>query len=78
MPGRTHFLSREELHALLNCCKENKNPHLYGRVLIAVSMGLRFGEVANLSWQHIDFDNGFVTLEATKNGDVRVVPLLTR
>lgn len=73
--GRTRFLSREELHALLNCCKASKNPHLYGMVLIAASMGLRFGEVANLCWKHIDFDNGFVTLEATKNGDVRVVPL---
>lgn len=73
--GRNRFLSREELHSLLACCKESKNPHLYGMVLIAASMGLRFGEVANLCWKHIDFENGFVTLEATKNGDVRFVPL---
>jgi integrase len=74
-PGRSRFLSREELHSLLNRCKENKNPHLYGLVLIAASMGLRFGEIVNLRWRHIDFENRFVTLEATKNGDVRVVPL---
>ena len=43
-------------------------------VLIAASMGLRFGEIANLRWKHIDFDNGFATLEKTKNGDARFVP----
>ncbi|HEY4831534.1 MAG TPA: site-specific integrase [Waddliaceae bacterium] len=73
--SRNRFLAREELHSLLECCKQNKNPHLYGMVLIAASMGLRFGEVVNLRWKHIDFDNGFVTLETTKNGDFRVVPL---
>lgn len=73
--ARNRFLSREELHALLESCKKSKNPHLFGMVLIAASMGLRFGEIVNLCWKHIDFDNGFVTLETTKNGDVRVVPL---
>jgi integrase len=74
--GRNRFLSREELHALLDCCRQSKNPHLYGMVLIAAAMGLRFGEVTSLRWKHIDFDNGFATLEATKNGDLRVIPLL--
>lgn len=69
------FLSREELHNLFEYCKKSKNPHLYGMVLIAASMGLRFGETANLQWKHVDFVNGFVTLETTKNGDRRVVPL---
>jgi integrase len=73
--GRNRFLSREELHNLFDSCKKNKNPHLYGMVLIAASMGLRFGETANLQWKHVDFENGFVTLEATKNGDRRSVPL---
>ena len=73
--GRNRFLSREELHTLLLCCKESKNPQLYGMVLIAASMGLRFGEIANLRSKHVDFNNGFITLEATKNGDTRVVPL---
>lgn len=73
--GRNRFLSREELHCLFETCKRSKNPHLYGFVLIAASMGLRFGEIANLQWKHINFENGFVTLETTKNGDRRVVPL---
>jgi integrase len=44
-------------------------------VLIASSMGMRFGEIADLRWKHIDFQNGFTTLERTKNNDVRYVPL---
>lgn len=73
--GRNRFLSRDELHALLQKCKESKNPHLYGMVLIAATMGLRFGEIVNLRWRHIDFAHRFVTLETTKNGDSRFVPL---
>lgn len=73
--GRNRYLSRDELHSLLGSSKESKNPHLYGIVLIAASMGLRFGEIANLRWKNIDFDNGFATLETTKNGDARFVPL---
>lgn len=38
-------------------------------------MGLRFSEIINLRWKHIDFDNGFATLETTKNGDARFVPI---
>lgn len=73
--GRNRFLSREELHTLFECCKESKNPHLYGMVLIAAAMGLRFGEVVDLCWKHIDFSRKLATLERTKNGDIRVVPL---
>ena len=73
--SRNRFLTKEELHQLLECCKNSKNPLLYGMVLIAASMGLRFGEIANLRWKNIDFDNGYATLEKTKNDDIRVVPI---
>lgn len=73
--GRDRFLSKEELHALLENCKTSKNPHLFLMVLIGASMGLRFGEIVNLRVRDIDFENHFVTLEATKNGDIRHVPL---
>jgi integrase len=44
-------------------------------VLIAASMGLRFGEIVDLRWKHVDFDHHFVTLEKIKNGDNRFVPI---
>ena len=71
--GRNRFLSKEELHTLLECCKKSQNPHLYGMVLIAASMGLRHGEAASLQWKHIQ--KGFVMLDSTKNGDSRAVPI---
>jgi len=73
--GRTRFLSKEELNSLLQACKESKNPNLYGMVLIAVSLGLRFGELANLKWKNVDFENRLITLEVTKNQDIRVLPM---
>lgn len=73
--GRTRFLSKEELQQLLQACKAHKNPNLYGMVLLAASLGMRFGEIAGLKWKNIDFENRLITLETTKNGDVRVLPL---
>lgn len=69
--GRTRYLSKEELHNLLECCRRSRNPHLYGMVFIAASMGLRFSEIAYLKWEHVQ--NGFVFLETTKNGDSRAI-----
>lgn len=73
--GRTRFLSKDELNTLLQSCKASKNPNLYGMVLIAASLGLRFGELANLQWRNIDFENRLITLEVTKNQDIRVLPM---
>lgn len=73
--GRTRFLSKEELQSLLQACREHKNPNLYGMVLMAASLGMRFGEIADLKWKNVDFENRFITLEVTKNQDVRVLPM---
>lgn len=73
--SRNRFLTREELQALLEHSKQSKNPNLHGMILLASLMGLRFSECANLRWKNIDLVNGFVTLEKTKNGDVRFIPL---
>ncbi len=71
--GRSRYLSREELNRLLESCNKSRNLHLYGMVLIAASMGLRFGEVVNLRWR--DIQQGFISLAKTKNGDYRAVPI---
>jgi integrase len=49
--GRSRFLNRDELNRFLDCCKQSRNPHLFGMVLIAFSMGMRFGEIANIRWK---------------------------
>lgn len=73
--GRTRFLSKEELSALLQTCKEHKNPNLYGMVLMAASLGMRYGEISSLKWKNVDFEHRLITLETTKNQDVRVLPM---
>lgn len=73
--GRTRFLSKEELQSLLQACKEHKNRNLYGMVLMAASLGMRYGEIAGLKWKNVDFEHRLITLEVTKNHDVRVLPM---
>lgn len=46
--GRVRFLSTEELNRLLDACKKSRNPLLYPFVLLALSTGMRYSEIANL------------------------------
>ena len=76
--GRVRFLDDSERARLLKACKESKNPYLYVVVVLALSTGMRHGEIMNLTWGDIDFKNGKIFLNQTKNGERRVVPLVGR
>lgn len=71
--GRTRYLSDEERARLLQSCKESKNPHIYPIVVLALSTGMRRGEILNLRWSDVDLESGKVVLTETKNGETRVV-----
>jgi integrase len=45
--------------------------------LVAYHLGLRYGEIVNLTWDRVDLKGGFITLRAqdTKNKTARKVPL---
>ncbi|MBI1318319.1 MAG: tyrosine-type recombinase/integrase [Candidatus Hydrogenedens sp.] len=73
--GRTRFLSDDERKALLAACRESKNPHLYDIVVLALSTGMRKGEILGLTWNDVDLDRRVATLRETKNGETRIVPL---
>ncbi len=73
--GRVRFLSDEERARLLDVCKESSNPYLYIAVVIALSTGMRQGEIMNLRWSDIDFQKERIILEETKNGERRAVPI---
>lgn len=73
--GRIRFLDDRERSALLKACKESSNPYLYIVVVIALSCGLRQGELMSLRWENIDLFKGRIVLHETKNGERRVVPL---
>jgi integrase len=74
--GRTRFLDDEERVKLLQMCQQSKNPYLYIIVVLAISTGMRRSEILNLTWADIDFERGRIVLRETKNGEIRVVPLV--
>ncbi len=83
--GRIRFLSEDETidgqlvegerTRLLKACKESSNPYLYPAVVLALSTGMRQGEIMGLTWQAVDLKQGRITLYETKNGEIRVVPI---
>jgi integrase len=42
---------------------------------VALSAGMRKGEIVNLKWSNVDSKNRVITVEGTKNGEVRKVPM---
>jgi len=74
--GRTRFLSDEERERLLAVCKSSKSTHLFPIVTLALSTGMRRGEILGLTWANVDLKNGRITLHRTKNGERRIVPLV--
>ncbi len=74
-PGRVRFLSDDERTRLLDVCKNNRSPNLYPLVVLALSTGMRRGEVVNSRWSQVDLNVGVIILEKTKNGERRRVPV---
>ncbi len=72
--GRVRFLSDEERKALLEACQTHSE-QLYTIVVLALSTGARQMEILSLTWKQVDLERGIITLEETKNGERRVLPL---
>ena len=73
--GRIRFLDDDERTNLLTACKESKNPVLYPCVVLALSTGMRQGELMGLNWRDVDLNSGVIILHETKNGERRRVPV---
>lgn len=71
--GRLRWLTHDEARRLLGACRE-RNHGLYDLVLMALSTGMRRGELIGLQWTDIDFDRGVIKLEVTKSGRRREIP----
>lgn len=74
--GRNRILSEEEISRLLTECRQSKSPYLYCIVLMSLTTGARQGEILNLEWHHIDFENKLANLTETKNGRPRSISLV--
>lgn len=79
-PGkhRERRLVSDEEAKLMAACRKSKNVGLACAVVLAIETGMRRGEIAQLSWEDVDFHTHIITLELTKNGDKRIVPLSER
>ncbi len=73
--GRVRFLSDDERVRLLKVCKESANPYLYPVVVLALSTGMRNGEIMGLTWDDVDLNRGRAILHETKNGERRAVAI---
>lgn len=73
--GRVRFLSPDERQRLLDACKNSSSPYLYTIVVLALSTGMRQGEILNLKWSDVDFEKNRIILHETKNGERRGIPL---
>jgi integrase len=73
--GRVRFLDEHEKTRLLQACKDSSNSALYPVVMIALSTGMRYSEILNLTWTDVDLHRKRLILQETKNGERRAVPI---
>jgi len=74
--GRVRYLGDDERGRLFSACAESNNRFLFVVVMVAISTGMRLGELMGLKWADVDLNKGRLTLHETKNGERRVVPLV--
>jgi len=72
---RTRYLSEDERKRLLKESKNSSWDKFYLLILLALTTGARRSEITNLKWSDIDFINKTATVNQTKNGEPRVLPL---
>lgn len=75
--GRVRWLNDDERERLLEVCKKSRSPQLYPIVLLALSTGMRLGEILNLTWADIDLERRTAILHKTKNKRRRSVPIVS-
>ena len=74
--GRVRYLDNEERAKLLEACKQSSNKQLYVIVVLALSTGMRKGEILNLRRRDLFLSENFVILDQTKNKTRRRVPIV--
>ena len=52
--GRVRFLSDDERSRLLDACRKSRSKVLYPLVILAISSGMRKGEILRLKWSQVD------------------------
>jgi integrase len=71
---RLRYLQEEDIPILIKNC----NPQLRPLVLTAVYTGIRQRKLFELRWVDIDFRNDLITIENSKSGETRQVPMSSK
>lgn len=73
--SRERYLSPTEVGPFLKALSEEQNIHARDFVLLLLLTGVRKSNVLALRWEQVDFENEFLRLDETKNGESYLVPL---
>jgi Site-specific recombinase XerD len=74
---RLRFLSDKEATHLIECVQKH-GPQAANMVLVGLDAGLRFSEIAGLTWGCVDFECGGLHVLDTKGKRDRTVPMTSR
>lgn len=75
-PARVRYLSDDERQRLLEACRKSELPELQLIVLLALTTGMRRGEILGLRWADVDLERKLIVINKTKNRDRRSVPIV--
>ena len=75
-PGRVRYLSSGEKDALLVACGNSQVRELTLIVMLALTTGMRRGEILGLRWPDIDLQRGRIVLQKATNQERRAVPIV--
>jgi integrase len=75
MTKRVRFLMPDEIQKLLSKCDGLLTGLLKPIVTVALHTGMRKGEILTLKWNQVNFDQGIISLEDTKNHERRDIPM---
>ncbi len=76
--GRVRYLAKKEWRGLLAASRKSPLPELELLVTLAVTTGMRRGEILQLRWSNVDLKSGQAVLHKTKNRERRSVRLIPR
>lgn len=72
---RIRYLMPDEIQILLTNCDRLLRGLLKSLVTVALHTGARKGELQDLQWSQVDFEQGIISLLDTKNGERRDIPM---
>ena len=64
-----------DVERLLNEADRCANPSIRHIIVLALETGMRRGELCSLTWAQVDFERSLISLENTKSGYPRLVPM---